>query len=465
MLIAFFISVACFFLMDKAEDDLKVLVFLPIVYFICVFGANLIYSLKKTNYFLTIVHLLFSIQYVFLPFLILLNGSYDWSIYTNGINEYVSNAVLLQSVVLAAITFIFLFQKEETFSPRQFTRKTEKKYNKKLIKLMIIIVVLSIIFIAIYPQILYKFRLITYSNVEDYYAYLERGESVSESMPKIIYELGYWLLRIAKLLIVYMAIIIIRNKIGIKRQYLGILISLAVIGASCLITTEDKAATIFSAIACMLLVAKLYSRKTATILKIGSVLAVVLIFAVFLYPIISSNSSSNVSYSINAYFSGTINVAGGFMMKSEDNLLTFLGDVLRSIPYVNHFFKELPMSYIYFNEAVGIDTVYNSEIIPMISQGYYYLGYVGAVLLPVILLTFSKKVFRKMINSKSSFEFYTYSLLLTFVLFGVYLYDFALVFSQVINYCLPILLILCVTRRKFRYEKSIDIFEREQRIA
>ena len=117
----------------------------------------------------------------------------------------------------------------------------------------------------------------------------------------------------------------------------------------------------------------------------------------------------------------------------------FAGDFLRSLPIVRGFFTSMPMSNELFNTALGYDTIYNSQIIPLEGQGYYYLWHIGTILFTIVHMHILKNYYHKMLYTSSSFTFYIYGTLTLLMAFGLVMYgsflNFSLILSQIpLNY-------------------------------
>ena len=87
-----------------------------------------------------------------------------------------------------------------------------------------------------------------------------------------------------------------------------------------------------------------------------------------------------LSKRLNAYFSGFVNSATVYEMRG-DKFTYFWGDFFRSFPVIKGFFVDSPTTTELFNQTLGYDTIYNSQIIPL-SQVYFYFGYVGVLVIP-----------------------------------------------------------------------------------
>lgn len=448
-----FVSIISLFLCllncDSLPSHSRMIVVLPLIYLICLIILDISRKKKSANLIHSMIMAFYSVQYLFFPLYTCCSGMMNLYGYNIAIEQHITDAVLLQSLVLICITFYFVLSKNEINLDNNFEITKDFTSSKNAKRLIFLLILISTILLVRYPQFILKFRLIFFNNDNSaYYSFLDASRTVRESMPIFVYVFGLWILQITKLLIVYYLIVFIWNLSKGKNEYFYIAISSIVISCSCLITTEDKAATIFSAISIILLMLKLYPKRVKTIISfLGVSLFIFVLIGFFIIPMLGSNSGTIIAYKLNAYFSGTINVAGGFLMEGTDKFYSFFGDIFRSIPMINHFFVNFPMSYIEFNRTLGYDTIYNSQIIPMISQGYYYFNIIGAVMFPISLICFIKRCFNKMMISTTTYEFYNYAMLFVFSFMGLFLYDLALTFSQILNYCMPIYIIYIVSRK------------------
>ncbi len=449
IVISIIILFICLINCDSLPSHSRAIIILPFVYVICLIILEISRKKGPIDFIQFMIMAFYSVQYLIFPLYTFCSGMIDLSEYNTDINQHITDAVLLQSFVLICITLYLILSKDKVKVDTISNLSKNFISSKIARRLVLLLILVSACLLVKYPQFLLKFRLIFYNNDSDtYYSFLEASKTVRAGMPDLVYVLGLWILQITKLLIVYYLIIFIWNLSKGKNEYFYIIVSAVIVGCSCLITTEDKAVTIFSAISIILLMLKLYPKRIKFILSILGVSLFCFIFVGFIIiPMLGANSSGTVAYKLNAYFSGTINVAGGFLMEGNNKINTFLGDIFRSIPMVNHFFVDFPMSYIEFNRALGYDAVYNSQIIPMISQGYYYFNIVGAVIFPITLIYFIKRFFNKMIISTSTYEFYNYAMLFVFSFMGLFLYDLALTFAQILNYCMPIYLVYIASKR------------------
>lgn len=452
LLFAIFSLGVCFINFFDADGDVKWLILLPVVH---LFGELLLIMIQS-RYGNNLVHSLlfafYTIQYQLYPLFTFSTGSLHLNGYSNSINGKIADAVFLQCIVLVFVTFYCLASKKYVPQLDSLESEDDIFFSKSAKRWIAFLIFASILLIARYPQFLLKFRLIFYSDINSYYSFLDASRTVRSSMPIVIYQFGLWMLQITKLLVTYYVVISLWRMSKGKNQLFYIVLSTMVVGLLCIITTEDKAATVFCSIAVILLMMRLYPRYIKTIIGFSAgALTIFIIGGFIVAPFLNSGSIDGLAYKLNAYFQGTVNVAGGLLMERHEMFRSFTGDIFRSIPMINHFFVDYPMSYIEFNQAIGYDTVYNSQIIPIIVQGNYYFGIFGAVGYPILLISFAKKRFVKMIGASGSFEFFMYAMLFVFSFLGLFLYDLALTFSQIMNYCFPVFCVYLISTRRRKY--------------
>lgn len=372
-----------------------------------------------------------------------------WFITTIGLRElqkglhfsvynHIPEAVLLQVFeVIAVSILLFTLPNYKNIDNINFSVKPIRQSWR----LLLFICFLGFALVAIYPQLLYKFQPI-FADKEVYYALQDLSSTVKGSMNLYVYHLGVWIVTLTKLLLVYVLIYLL-NRTTKCGNWLILLFSFIVVFVSCLFTTSDRAATIYTAIVGLLLIYKIYPKYRDFISRFSVVSGIIGIFFIFLYGSIfkADNVASEVGYKLNAYFSGTINVAACFEMNKANLIETFIGDALRNIPLVMGFFTHLPMSYLEFNRALGYDVIYNSQILPVIGQGYFYLGIFGSVLFPIIMLKIAYCLYNRIQYARDSFEYFAYMVAFIYTFLGVNLYDMFLTMGLVLQYGVPMLLI------------------------
>ena len=132
-------------------------------------------SVTGHRLFSCLIMAFYSVQYLVLPVLILINGHYSWTGYNSEITRNIMNASLLQSLVIFCVTLYLILGKRTKVQLKEWSTNTEVFFTKKSKWLVLIMVILSIGFLIAYPQLLLKFRLVVYSDTVSYYAFSRRG--------------------------------------------------------------------------------------------------------------------------------------------------------------------------------------------------------------------------------------------------------------------------------------------------
>ena len=405
------------------------------------------------NIFKTIAILSYSIKLLVTPWFVTTIGERELQI---GIHYYVYNhiteAVLLQVLEIVTVS-IFLYSLSNHREKRTQNIFTVSPHRLSW-RILLFFCFAGFVLVAMYPQFLYKFQPV-FLDKEAYYALQDLGATVKGSMNLYIYHLGYWIVTLTKLLLVYVLIYIL-YRITHGGNWFSLIVSFVVVLVSCLFTTSDRAATVYTAIAGLILIYKLYVKHRVFVSRFSTLFTVGGVFIIFLYGAIfkSDDAISEVGYKLNAYFAGTLNVAACFDMSDSKLFETLMGDVLRNIPLVVGFFVNLPMSYLEFNRALGYDATYNSQILPVIGQGYYYFGVIGAVLFPIIMFKIAYFFYNHIRYSRDSFEYFSYLIALIYTFLGVNLYDMFLTMGLVLQYGIPMLAICLLS-----YLQKREVYE------
>lgn len=420
-----------------------------------VYGISLIFlsRCQSLNVFKTVAICTYSVKLLITPwFLTTIGGRELQTGIKNAVYDHIFEAVLLQVIEILAVT-VFLYNiKDKNISHFAEFSVTPHRKTWSILKLLCFI---TIVFVYLYPQFLYKFQPVFFSDQDAYIAQQVLSSSVRGSMNVYLYNIALWIVPLTKLLLVYMFIYII-YKYSNGGTRLSLLLSLLVVFISCLFTSSDRAATIYTGIVGLLLIHKLYVSYQGFISRFSIIFAVGGIFFIFLYNAIfkAEDSMAEVGYKLNAYFSGTLNVAACFEMNDSNLFNTFMGDILRNIPLVMGFFVRLPMSYLEFNKALAYDDVYNSQILPVIGQGYYYFNVIGVVLFPILMFKVAYFFYNHIRYARDSFEYFAYMVALIYTFLGVNLYDMFLTMGLVMQYGLPMFAICIYSyiNNKRKYE-------------
>lgn len=455
MFILFFLSILMFVYSCYSTDKYIIVAILPIAYtvgicIITLIDYNFIYNLFE----ITVISL-YGVRMFILPLFIGIFGMPNYESISSNVLLNIDKSIFLQCYeFLAIVLFMSLNKKYNNLYIRKhinikiFDDLNITKNSRRTIRIITAIITLIVI---MYPQLLSKFRPLFFENEGKFIEWKIYNSQAMNNIPSIVYYISTWILIIVKILIVYIAIVHLK-KISVKqnKEKKYILLSIFIISSLILIITDDKAGNFFSCIAMVLLLMKLYPNKKRYIKKI---LTIVILIAIFIFIVISNkddNFANTMILKMNAYFSGSINIAGASIMPRENLLEYFIGDTLRSIPLIKGLFTDMNMSYILFNKYLGLDTIYNSQILPCIGQGYFYFGYIGAPILSLIIVKLGFICYKKSKTIEDTLGYFIYSNILVFLSVGVVLYDFFLTFSLITQYCIPIVILYKLSKKNMK---------------
>lgn len=432
------------------ESNFSSCIILPLIFLL---GNIFILFVKKDKILdihLIIILLFFFKMYV-LPILVIFNNGFDIRQYNFQIQYHILDAVLIQIFEWIAIVIGLAFFKIRNKCTYNFFIKNDSFTNKNVWKIIWFCILLLLICVLKYPFLLNKFRPLFFSSEVDEIIWKKSSTLAMESMPTLLYYPINWLMIITRILLVYMIIIEVwkfrkNTTISVIVSFMIILIGLI------FLVPDDVAASIIAAVCLFILITKLYPQKKKQILQIVGISSALLFIYMFFGRAIAPNSSMGGNLNsligrINAYFSGFINVSAVFEMHDLNRIHYFFGDFLRSIPIIKGFFVNMPTTTELFNRTLGYDIVYNSQIIPLAGQSFFYFKYIGVIIAPVIVLKICFVFYNKLLCSKGTYDYFINAFYCLIFAFGIVMYDGFLILNLCLTY-LPILIINIYKKRK-----------------
>lgn len=431
---------------------------LPIVYILGFFvwgvwSSNNAVLLKK------LIMLLMAIKMVLIPGLILINHGLVVSGFDSNIYKYIPDAVILQiieyTIVIIYITFLNWTKYSIDNNPIAIEgNDNEMIASRSAWRILGVCIVIIIGTIVVYPSFLNRLRPIFFVNETAEILWKQKADIALNSLPAILYYPLNWLFLESRLALAYMVIVKLYNSRvrlsdGIK-LFLSLVSTIVIL---ILIVPDSVATSVYAALTLFLLLYMFYPGKRKSIVFVVTAVCIAVLIGAFVIMPMTSGRGISISYiasKLNAYFSGYLNTSAAVAMNnySSSRFEMLAGDFLRSLPIVRGFFTSMPMSNELFNMALGYDTIYNSQIIPLEGQGYYYLRHVGTILFTILHMHILKNYYYKMLNTRSSFTFFIYGTLTLLMTFGLVMYGLFLNFSLVLSQ-IPLLLINYLFVRRY----------------
>ncbi|WP_195972269.1 hypothetical protein [Clostridium thermobutyricum] len=412
---------------NNLNDQFKIMCILPISYSVIVL---FLFNVKKEriikNKAILIILSTYFIRMYLYPIIICFKG-----IEIYNFNRAIDNRIII-SVLLQIYEFISIAICITVIKYNKLKKIKIKEIDKLNInKIIYYIIFISIISIIIFPSILSIFRPIVFKDINSENIWKINRILAKENLNPIIYNIVGILIPIARILLTILIIIKIR-KLNLNKKISrnkSIIFSIIIALNLLIFITDDRAGNIYCFIAVFLVIRKLYDLKNKVSINI-----IFVIMGLILLYIFFGKSNEILSSRLNAYFSGTINIGASTLMERNNIIQYLLGDILRHIPIIKGLFINLPMSNELFNMALGIDTVYNSQIIPNIGQGIFYFGYVFSPILSIILSYIGIKLWDKSENNNSIFEYFILIFSSIFFSVGSVMYYFTLTINLVLLY-------------------------------
>lgn len=409
-----------------------------------------------------IILFLFFMKLYILPMLVILNDGFNLREYNSDISSHIPEAIFIQILEWLSILMGLCFIKVKKCTIRNFDVSMENTMNKNVWRMIYFCVFIIICAIVLFPSLLNKFRPIFFSSESEEILWKQNATVAVSTIKPIIYYPINWLITVTRFSLVYLLVILIWKRMANKHQFIAIFFSFFVIVVGLvLIVPDDVSASIVAAFSVLVLTTKLYPNYTRRIVFLVSFVgAILFIYMFFCRAFIDQTGIESgieeLSKRINAYFSGFVNSAAVYEMRGSDKGIYFWGDFVRSFPVIKGFFVNETTTTELFNRALGYDAVYNSQIIPLEGQAYFYFGYIGVLIVPCCVLNVCFKFYNKLSTAQGTYDYFINCFFSILIAFGIVMYDSFLIFYLCLNY-VPLLLINIFIKRKGLHYERVDI--------
>ncbi|ACB62075.1 hypothetical protein Exig_2627 [Exiguobacterium sibiricum 255-15] len=426
ILIFISIAVSLYILIDKRRPvQYEYLPLLPL--FFGTFSIFFINNIKKyfNNTTFTLVYFSYSIRCVILPLILCLNGYnlllgeyktiVDYSILYKNMNFSIILSIYELMIVFLVMRVMFFLEK---FTSNHIVIKDKVKlenvnnmFGKKakyFISISTFIILLSVLFS---PQLLDYFSFfIETSEIQNYTKRIELL-NLRNQVPPLIYWTFVTFVRILQVFLPIILIYKIYVKYEEKNQLLGLIFSIFVITIVFTIMTPEKINSVVLALILLIITSNMYEKYKKYIFILLILLISFSILGLFyksgLYkdqPDVNSLFSSTV----NAYFSGIINISAAVSMVKPINLSIVVSDFINSIPFMSYFFKNYETTPQVYNEFIKGSYTQVTKIIPMIGQGNFYFGFIFSPIFSLVSILLAFFYEKKVKQTKNFIEKYIY---------------------------------------------------------
>lgn len=442
------------------NDNVKYYTIFPIIAYIIGIFINLSNFIKKeNNYVLYILSVLFFIRNIIIPFLSILDGtvmSYSYD------TEYIKSLYLITYETIVVFISLNIFYR--IIKVKQFKKKEDINSFSFIFKIILFIVIICLL---LFPALFRNYNILIQTDTDVRNEALLVAEEKLSSVPSLIRVLMVILMEPLRIFLSIYIIDILYKKYREKQSQKYINISLLIVLLNAIIMTERKLFSIIFAFCLVLFLLRLYPKSTKKILFICGVgLICVIGFVAFfkLFVIKTSlNEDNSLLKSIRAYVnSSDTNIKTAIQMKEiydmpiSDKFSLFVkGDTLASMPLIQYFFSENKTTTYLFNETYYTKMQRYDQILPLIGQSYYYLGFVLAPLASVICIVFSVFYEKKFHLQNNNYKVFLYIFIFVYLCLIPFLYNYNIMILYIFAFMIPLFLFIKLNLQK-RSEKSVS---------
>lgn len=437
-------------LLNNLPPNKSFLPLLPLAFSLGMFTFFKIYFYIDKKISLQLIVLTFYLRMVIVPFFMQFS-SFERDRVVQHISEVFNTAIGLMiyeyfCVFILMALFVGKFAKVPTNNVQE-----DKKYNisinrngyrkfKLALYLLTIFAIFSVIF---YPQILNNYKFFVFLNEEQSIEWYRKYNIAKESVPLLLFYLSTWTINIIKNIWVLVFILYLRKR---KLNKFHLYISLFLILLNSLFSSGDTAYSIYFSMALLLILIYLYPNYKKK-LSIISFITIAGVAGLGLLTLALSKDGNNVFYNLSqtlqAYFSGPINVAVSLTMVEYRSFYYILSDFLISLPLIRTFFTSLVSSTELFNQVMfGPNSGIGGQIIPSVGLGYFYFGFILAPIFSCLFVYYSMRFeYKAKLSTNVLYKFLYQFIMIVLALMPV-LYNYYIFLIGFFTFILPTWIII-----------------------
>lgn len=435
-----------------AVDKYTWLVLLPLSFCLISLLFNEVYKLIGKSITVTLLIALMFLKNVIIPIFMSLGDGY-FVAHVDTASKMLPAVMLeiYEEVVVFMVLYSKLRRLRQSISHSYMgTLDVRKDKVKSFSVITLLLLLVAVVCLALYPQLVSYISIGVSGDVSKTIQQARLQMMMKETVPTLFYYTYTLVVNILRWIIP--AMVMFRLYISHKREATKILMSFFVIGIAVIMTTDTVAISVYIALAYSLLMCKMYpmQRKrimTVSISAVGVAGALVLFVKTFGLGGFENTAIGEIAYMLQAYFSGPENVAVALEINTSSLLSEAMGDILKFIPYLMYFFKELPSSNIVFNQTYWGSMDIATQIIPMISQGARHFTVILAPIYTAIITTIAIKWETKAANKGELLDYAVCAIGCVCFAMSVAMYNASLCIQMYLNYVFPIQLIVWFVKK------------------
>ncbi|MGQ3376825.1 hypothetical protein ACT6P6_02055 [Priestia endophytica] len=460
-LILFFTGVLVFLILF-IDSNLPVtksfLPLLPMVFTIgCIIFPNIYFNIYK-NLATTIIVFTYYIRLVLVPFFMKFSDYNRNGIIADTSNTFNAGITLMvfEYFTVFLVLSIFCRKFSSRFMDSSFMELRIPSKIYRATKLVLWVVTLYILMsIFLYPNILNNYKFFVFLSEEQSINWYRNYNIAQETVPIFIFYTSTWAINIVKNIWILILILKLSKK---KKKGMNLVFSVGVIVLNALISSGDTAYSLYFSLAFLIILVYLYPNKKRVILLFTCILVLVVAVLGLLSLALGSAKSSvsplfNISNTLQAYFNGPINVAAALMIDGVRGHSLIIADFFTSLPLLRTFFMDMTNSTAVFNQIMyGMNSA-GGQILPSISLGKLYFGYLLSPLLSCLFTYYAMKYsYKAFTDNRLPYKFLYQFISIILACIPV-LYNFYIFLIGLFTYILPVWLLVIMMTKRVTYKR------------
>lgn len=433
-------------------DKYMWLVFLPVSFAVFSIFFSRVYTLMLKSVTVTLLIALMMLKNVFIPLLMALgDGIFSAQVDTS---DKMFAAVMLQIyeefVLFLVLHFRYKSLKNAIKDSYVGVLSVQRDKVRYFSFVTITILIVAVICFVLYPELIYYFSVGGLGSTENSISHARAQIAMRENVPTLIYYTFGMCISLLRWLVP--AMVMFRMYLTRKSETKKIFVSYIFIGISVLLATDTLAISVFIAITYILVLSKMYPKHSKKILLMSGMAVLLAAFSVLILKSfgegrLGERTVREVANMLQAYFSGPDNVAVALSIEKTFSIKELLGDVLRFVPYLMYFFKDLPTSNAAFNETFFGNTSIVTQIMPMIAQGARHFTVILAPIYTALISSIAIRWETKATSKNSLLDYTVCAIGCVCFSMSVAMYSASLSWQLYLNYVFPIQLIVWFVKK------------------
>ncbi|MDS0526524.1 hypothetical protein NNC19_12605 [Clostridium sp. SHJSY1] len=447
-----------FIAFDRSKPvEYEYLFILPMLFSLICISMVPILNRYSSNISIWIIFILYFIRNVINPFFMYLGNYSSLFLLSSRVNINKAIFLMIYETFMVFLTInIYINRKKILTIKNRFYRKRQTKLKVIGLALVMLTIFCFLSFMTV-PAISGTYN--TIFNAESVVSnnYINVNANVAYgSIQRVLFTLTLFLIPILQILLPLTIYIYMKKKYGENRWC--VVLAMIIMFLNFLFISDNNIDVFIITIVLSLMLIKLYPKYSRFICTvIGSVLVlgiVVLIVAKTNTNMLTSdNPFEAITKFLQAYFQGVNNVAGGFSIVNDSKVKSLFFDFFDMIPFRNTIFSGISGDRLV--KLYCISNNVNSQIIPSISQSYYYLSFILAPILPMIIVTFSIRAFNKSSLTKNVYRSSYYLSNSIYLTFATAVNNFTIYGTTYLNLILPLFILSTLAGSEVEIQNTV----------